>query len=121
MGEIIQVDFGGRCRVNRCIGKPSPRENQVLQLWGRGYEADEIAEVLGIGIGTVRTRLNTLRAVVHVETSRELRGVAFAWERGLVRLYVPIERVPVKEPVPRSRAAGRLRAQREIATIVCLT
>jgi DNA-binding CsgD family transcriptional regulator len=119
-GKIIHVEFEGSPRVDRCIPKPSPRENQVLQLWGSGYEADEIAAVLGIACGTVRTRLNSLRGMVGVRTARELRGIARNWQCGFERLYVPIDRVPPKQPLPTSRAVEQLRAQRSVAGIVCV-
>ncbi len=120
VGKIIHVQFEGALPVDRRIPKPSPRENQVLQLWGSGYEADEIAAVLGIACGTVRTRLNGLRGIVGVRTTRELRSIARAWQCGFERLYVPIDRVPVKEPLSTSRASAQLRAQRGISGFVCL-
>lgn len=120
MEKIIYGEFTASRRVKRCIGRPSPRANQVLQLLGEGYEADEIAGVLGMGCGTVRTYLNKLQSIVGVGTMSELRTVALAWQRGFVRLYVPIDRAPLRNPLPRSRALEQLRAQRANSGIVPL-
>lgn len=117
MENIIKGEFA-RQKFKRCIRKPSPRRNQILQLFGMGYEADEIAGVLEIGCGTVRNHLNTLQNIVGVQGRQELRGVASAWQRGFIRLYVPIDRVRLKTPLPRSRAQEQLRAQRAILRIV---
>ena len=85
MEKIIYGAFDGARRVVRCIGRPSPRENQVLQLFGRGYEADEIAGVLEIGCGTARTYLNSLRSIVRVKICLSSEASPWDGSEGLYR------------------------------------
>jgi DNA-binding NarL/FixJ family response regulator len=59
--------------------KLSEREEEVLRLLARGHRSKEIAEELGIGVGTVNTHIRHIYEKLHVRSRAEavakLKGV----------------------------------------------
>src|SRR5690606_19137226 len=49
----------------------TPREKEILGQLAEGYRYKEIAERLGIGVGTVRTHLNSIYEKLHVTSRTE--------------------------------------------------
>jgi len=49
----------------------SPREAEILNLLGRGYRSKEIADILGIGVGTVNTYVRHIYEKLHVRSRAE--------------------------------------------------
>ncbi len=49
----------------------TPRELEVLQQLAKGLLYKEVAESLGIGIGTVRTHVEAIYRKLHVQTRTE--------------------------------------------------
>ena len=49
----------------------SDREEQVLRLLARGHRSKEIAEELGIGLGTVNTYVRHIYEKLHVRSRAE--------------------------------------------------
>jgi DNA-binding NarL/FixJ family response regulator len=51
--------------------KLSPREEQVLRLLAKGHRSKEIAEELGVGLGTVNTYVRHIYEKLHVRSRAE--------------------------------------------------
>jgi len=47
--------------LNQCISKLKPKSKKVFKLYINGYSYEEIAEVLSIPIGTVKSRISYAR------------------------------------------------------------
>jgi DNA-binding CsgD family transcriptional regulator len=70
----------------------SPRSMQVFHLLGRGLTDQEVAERLGITLGTLRSNhLPRLRIMLRLSSLEELRRVARAWGAGRIRIFVEIK------------------------------
>ncbi len=52
----------------------SEREEEVLRLLARGHRSKEIADELGIGVGTVNTYVRHVYEKLHVRTRAEAVG-----------------------------------------------
>lgn len=59
-------------------GPPSPRQNEVLLLVGKGLTNEEIGEELGIGARTVKQHVEKLVKKLGVKRKRELIPIAQA-------------------------------------------
>jgi len=64
------------------IGKPTPRQKEVLQLLAEGYSAKEIADTLCISPRTVEFHKYKMMEQLNVKTSAELVG--YAIKHGIV-------------------------------------
>ena len=51
--------------------KLSPREEAVLSLLAKGYRSKEVADELGIGLGTVNTYVRNIYEKLHVRSRAE--------------------------------------------------
>ena len=49
----------------------SPREEDILRLLAKGHRSKEIAEELGIGVGTVNTYVRQVYEKLHVRSRAE--------------------------------------------------
>jgi len=49
----------------------SPREEEVLRLLAKGHRSKEIAEELGVGLGTVNTYVRHIYEKLHVRSRAE--------------------------------------------------
>ncbi len=49
----------------------SPREEEILRLLAKGHRSKEIAEILGIGVGTVNTHVRHIYEKLHVRSRAE--------------------------------------------------
>jgi DNA-binding NarL/FixJ family response regulator len=91
-GRVLATYRDGRApaSVAPSLGTLTPREREVLALIGSGRSNAEIAEVLTLGEGTVKTHVG------HVFAKLLLRdraaAVVFAFDNGLVRPGAPRER-----------------------------
>lgn len=76
-------------RLKSAIEKLSPEYREVLLLWGvEDMKYREIADILGVPIGTVMSRLHRARAILVKDLSDEVKGpvARSAWrgsERGM--------------------------------------
>ena len=74
------------------------RELEVLQQLAKGLLYKEVAESLGIGVGTVRTHVEAIYRKLHVQTRTEAVLKLFSKEEG-----APLPKIPAlgrKEPKP---------------------
>ena len=55
----------------------SKRENEILQLLSKGLLYKEIAEQLGISVGTVRQHIHKIYEKLHVQNRTEALNKAF--------------------------------------------
>ena len=49
----------------------SPREEEILRLLAKGYRSKEIADQLGVGVGTVNTHVRHIYEKLHVRSRAE--------------------------------------------------
>lgn len=67
------------------IGKLTPREQEVLQALAEGLSDKEIAEMLYVGVGTVRTHITSILIKLGVQS--RLQALVFAVRHGIVKIY----------------------------------
>jgi len=72
-GEMARmvVDFFHQRGHSGATGGLTAREKEILGQLAEGYRYKEIAERLGIGVGTVRTHLNSIYEKLHVTSRTE--------------------------------------------------
>lgn len=76
-----------------CLSRPlSPRRNQVLQFLGQGLTERQVAQRLGITLGTLRNYLVQIRVHCRLSSLEDVRRLGRDWVGGEVKLYAPIER-----------------------------
>ena len=49
----------------------SPREEEVLQLISKGFRSKEIADLLGVAVGTINTYVRNIYDKLHVRSRAE--------------------------------------------------
>ena len=82
--EEVRCPLRGECRDERVVCKPrldtrlTPREEEVLELVGRGMQASGIADELGISIATVNRHRENLKAKLGLRSVGQL--VKFYYE-----------------------------------------
>jgi len=70
-----------RRRIAACMGRLTPEQRAVLSLRDvQGYAYDEMAQILDIPLGTVKSRLNAARRCLRDELLRDGKGPIGAWE-----------------------------------------
>ena len=77
------------------IDELSPRRRELLQLLAKGLTNDEIAGVLGITAGTVRSHVSTLLAQLDLANRTEAAAAFVAWEAVPSRVAVVMKRPAV--------------------------
>jgi DNA-binding NarL/FixJ family response regulator len=65
--KVVQF-FQSRARNSGLLDQLSPKEYQVLEKLARGFLYKEIAEVMGIGLETVRTHIRSIYQKLQVNT-----------------------------------------------------
>ncbi len=71
----------------------TPRTNEVFRCLGKGMTADETADELRIGKGTVRTYYGHLKSRLRIRDMKQLRYLARLWETGMLRI---LSKIPPK-------------------------
>ena len=71
IARLVVTAFRQPVRGAAADPRLSPREQENLQLLGRGLRSKEIAESLGIGTGTVNTHVRHLYEKLHVRSRAE--------------------------------------------------
>lgn len=61
------------------VGNLSPREYEILSLLAKGRLYKEIADQLGIGLGTVRTHQRRIYEKLHVQSRTEATVKFLRW------------------------------------------
>ncbi len=90
-----------RPREHRCIGRLTPRLKETLWLVAQGYSREEIADSLGIGLGTVQTHFHKLRLAFRTASFEEVRRIAFLWSVTNLDLYEKLRTRDVPKPSAR--------------------
>lgn len=75
--ELVHNDAGRLLaaeEIRRVLDKMPPKEREILDLYAQGYKYDEIAEVLNIPPGTVRSRMHFSRRMARQVLSLEIHG-----------------------------------------------
>jgi len=67
------------------VGKLTPREHEVLQALAAGSSDKEIAERLYVGVGTVRSHIESI--LMKLEVSSRLQALVFAVRHGVVDIF----------------------------------
>lgn len=76
MSEFIDRRFAGAFDA---VSKLSPREAEVLILYGRGFKNVEIAERLGLSLKTVETHNDRIREKLAIRKMDHLFVFASLW------------------------------------------
>jgi DNA-binding CsgD family transcriptional regulator len=74
------------------------RELEVLRLMARGHSNVELAELLHIGQGTVKTHV--ARVLAKLELHNRVQAVVLAYESGLIRPQVRVEEAGAGKNLP---------------------
>ena len=84
-----------------CIGPLTPRQKETLWLVAKGYSREEIADFLGIGIGTVNGYCQRLSLAFRTNSFEGVQRIAFLWSVAELDLY---ERLRTRDvPKPKER------------------
>ena len=89
-GEVVWVDTEQEADLVICSPLPSadsnltPREKEILEYLADGWANEEIADRLGIALGTVKFHLDGLYR--KLEVGRRTEAVREGYQRGLLRL-----------------------------------
>ncbi len=80
-GSVVSGHSGSGQLMNKSL---SPRQQEIVKLWGEGYSNGEIAERLFISIRTVETHKNHIMQKLNLRTNVDL--VKFAIRNNLIDL-----------------------------------
>lgn len=80
---FVTAEVAALLVASRHLGRLTERETQVLELVASGKANDEIAGILGVAVGTVKTHVHNL--LDKLGARDRTAAVAAALERGLVR------------------------------------
>ncbi len=83
---------GGKTRATPSIDALSPRQREVLELVARGLSNDDIAGVLGIALGTVRTHVSQLLLTLQVDNRTEATALYASSTQGPTRTEAVLAR-----------------------------
>ncbi|HVJ94659.1 MAG TPA: LuxR C-terminal-related transcriptional regulator [Labilithrix sp.] len=105
-------DTAGSSSGSSAIDELSPRRREILQLMATGSTNDEIAAVLGVTPGTVRTHITALFAHLHVTNRTEAAAAYVAWSAAPTRVEAVMRRpaIAVLPLVALGEGAGTMAA-----------
>ena len=69
--KVVQWFQTQRAQPQPGIENLSPRENEILRLLARGYAYKEIADELGVGLGTINTHIRRIYRKLQVSSRSE--------------------------------------------------
>ena len=81
--RLIQAFAAGAPTSSESLDKLTPREREVLGLIAAGLTNAEIADRLGIAVGTIKTHVNALLAKLNARD--RVQATIIAYDLGLVR------------------------------------
>ena len=67
------------------IDRLSERELEILEYFGQGYGAKEIAEILNLSVKTVHSYRDHLKEKLKLPSAAEVRRFAVTWYRSTVQ------------------------------------